>query len=939
MMLDKSSIFNIPANYHFFESLFYWLEKNYNFNQISEVKIFLPNRRACREFGNLFLQKSPYAILPKIKAISDISIDDFFDFLPNEEAKETIDEILQIKLLDGIDYLFFLSKEIQKLEIFGKNLDFTQAFKIATHLQKLFDEIEREEIDLKKLEEIDESTLSSHRQLTLDFLKSFHVQIKNSLLKQNIFFSTSYQNFIIQKFSELLQGYGSKSSIVIAGSTGSVSFSKKFIKAISQQKNCHVILYGLSDSSQLSEAENHPQFFLNRLIKFLEVEKSAIQEIKNKDFLLSDQARQNMLSLLMLQSEETIKWQKSDIVFDSKNFQLIESGNEIEEAKAIAIILKKSVFTKQKSALITNNDRLVSVVKSELNKLGISFNDTRNLKIFNSKLVNFLLLILELIESDFDSHVLLAILKNPLCALSQNFSLVAEFEIKILRQDRVSFGLEGILEKLKKLNDKNLINFFSEFRTAITQSKSLTLASQAICLIASAENLSKQNWQKLLEKEPAQIELFEFFEKLKLQTDLKIEPQNLLATFQALFAQISFFEKGDSMSSIQILSPLEARLLNFDLVIIASFNEGSFPEIESENWLGKKIKKDLEIDRTLKKIGQNAYDFCNYLSNKSVVLSRCKGNDGAVLIESPFLLKFKTLCQKLGVKIDEGAEVFALLKNLDRVQAKEIKPANPRPKVKFRPKKFSITEISQLLSDPYSIYAKKLLQLKELEKIDFEPSYAQFGSFIHKALEEFIKSPDSADFLEKSNKIFDKYFLSQEAKLIWWPKFENIFASFKEQNEQFFDSKNQLEIPVKLQLGEFLIKGKIDRVIFDKKENAAIFDYKTGQMPSKKDVMSGTEPQLTIAALAMVEGLIDLQLKNLDQAKISSLNYWKLSSSQADEIKKMCDKNEEIQILISAAKEGLIKLFEYFSNEENGYISTKNFQYSEYKHLARQSLN
>ena len=80
--------------------------------------------------------------MPKIKAISDISIDDFFDFLPSEAVKSIIDEILGIKVLSGIDYLFFLSKEIQKLAVFGDNLDFNQAFKIATHLQKLFDEIE-----------------------------------------------------------------------------------------------------------------------------------------------------------------------------------------------------------------------------------------------------------------------------------------------------------------------------------------------------------------------------------------------------------------------------------------------------------------------------------------------------------------------------------------------------------------------------------------------------------------------------------------------------------------------------------------------------------------------------------------------------------------------------------------------------------------------------
>lgn len=945
-MPDKATIFNIPANYHFFESLFYWLEKNYTSEQFSEIKIFLPNRRSCREFQEIFLRKKSNGILPKIKAISDISIDDFFDFLPSEAVKSIIDEILEIKVLSGIDYLFFLSKEIQKLAVFGDNLDFNQAFKIAAHLQKLFDEIEREEINLKKLEEIDDSTLSSHRQLTLDFLKNFHIQIKNSLLKKNIFFTTSYQNFIIKKFSELLKENGSKSPIIIAGSTGSISFSKKLIKAISQQKNCHVILYGLSDDEKNFTEENHPQFFLNQLINFLEIEKKEIKKIANDEFILSDAGRQNLLSLMMLPSEETSKWQKTDIIFDAKNFQLIEAKNEIEEAKIIALLLKKNLSEQKNSALISNNDRLVSLVKSELRRFHLPFNDSRNLKIFNSKLVNFLLLILELEESDFDSHILLAILKNTLCHYSRNQKILADFEIKVLREDRPESGLVGILKKLEILNDKNLSDFFSEFcdnfkilkrvqddgtrvqtRHPELISGSSTLSSQAKLLINSAENFSQKTWSELLEKESAQIEIFEFFEKLKSQTDLEIEPQNLLKTFQTLLAQISFFEKSDSSSPIQILSPLEARLLNYDLVIIASLNEGSFPEIESENWLGKKIRKDLEIDKTLKKIGQNAYDFCNYLSNKSVILTRCKSNGGAILIESPFLLKLKTLCKKIGVKIDEGVEVFSILKKLNSVAPKELVASNPKPKIEFRPKKFSITEISKLISDPYSIYAKKILQLRELEKIDFEPSYAEFGSFIHKALEEFVKNPNKINSSEKLQKIFNEYFLSEEAKLIWWPKFENIFSDFKEKNESFFGLVNHLEMPVKLQLEEVLISGKIDRIICNNEGNAEIFDYKTGQVPSKKDVISGNNPQLTIAALALVE-----------EMAIESLNYWKLSSSKSGEIKKICDKNEEMQILLSATKAGLTKLFEYFTKEENGYIATKNSEYNEYKHLSRNAF-
>jgi ATP-dependent helicase/nuclease subunit B len=529
---------------------------------------------------------------------------------------------------------------------------------------------------------------------------------------------------------------------------------------------------------------------------------------------------------------------------------------------------------------------------------------------------------------------LLALLKNPFCFYSKNPDLLADFEIKILRQDRVDSGISGILEKLK--NEEILNNFFIEFCKNISclkQNSQLALAAEN--LIKTAENLSQKTWNQLLEDETAQIEIFEFFEKLKSQNEAALKPKNVLSTFKTLFSQISYFEKSDSKAPIQILSTIEARLLNFDLVIIASLNEGDFPEIAVENWLGKKIKKDLGIDKTLKKIGQNAYDFCNYLSNESIILTRCKVRNGAVLIESPFLLKFKTICQKIGVKLNLGEKYFTQLKNLNSPQIRQIKDPNPKPKVEFRPQKISVTDISKLISDPYEIYAKKILQLEELEKIDFEPSYAEFGSFIHKALEEFVKNPQQLDFIKKAERIFEEYFLSNESKLIWWSKFEKIFADFTIENQRFLNSENYVEIPAELKISQITIRGKIDRVIIDEEGFAAIFDYKTGQVPAKKEVFSGANPQLTIAALMLLEGAIEGEIKKLDLEKIASLNYWKLSASSLSEIKNICENNEEIQILASAAKAGLERLFAYFCDEENGYLATGKNLRSEYRNLAR----
>ena len=74
--------------------------------------------------------------------------------------------------------------------------------------------------------------------------------------------------------------------------------------------------------------------------------------------------------------------------------------------------------------------------------------------------------------------------------------------------------------------------------------------------------------------------------------------------------------------------------------------------------------------------------------------------------------------------------------------------------------------------------------------------------------------------------------------------------------------------------------------------------------------------------------------QNIAPQKIHALNYWKLSAFSESEIKAMAKNNEEVAIMISAAKAGLERLFDYFADEKNGYVAAFNSR-NEYSHLAR----
>jgi ATP-dependent helicase/nuclease subunit B len=984
-------IYNIAANYHFLESLADFLLVKFSITNIAKLKILLPNRRLVRQFHLILSKKitSSYtpSKLPKIKAISDINLEDFIDNFKNHKnlnlipkIAEITNQLTKIKISSEIENLLFLSKKIRDWQeitkFFGGTFSNSQALEIANNLLGLFNESQKEAIDLEGLLNIDDSEDSLHRQFILQFLQQFYSEIKNSLLKNNLTSKTQYQNLITDQFSDFLQEFGHADPIIIAGSTGSIKSTKKLIKTISNLENGQVIIYGFDrdfrKNTNSKTEEIHPQFMLGSLIDYLQINDTEIIEIQNDQYLLSPGSRKKLVEMAMMPSDEIIKWQDFSKQIDDfdqlasslKNISLINTRNEIEESKIIAIALKEAEITGKKAALITNDQKLIYLVKLELQRLKIKFNDASNIGILNSKLINFILLILELIN-DYDSNKFLTLIKHDLCFFSsKNFSQELKlFELEIIRKPKISNDFQGIKTAIINLENKNLANNFDIIFNIFSQLESLlktrpSLSIFAKKLITTIENLSKKNFTEILSQEDANQEILDFFANLTKQDSnanlIAIDRQDILQLFKILFAKISYFE-GSSLPptdySVQILPIIEARQLNHDVTIISCLNEGSFPEITSENWLGKKIKKDLKIDKSSRQIGINAYDFSNHFCNSKVILTRSITSNNSPTTPSRFILKLQSLLQSLTKEInldfDDGAIYLQAFNQMNKAQdlSKVISRPNPKPPIADRPTNYAITDISKLIHDPYSIYAKKILKLKPLNDIDYEGANAEFGSFIHEILEQFIKQPgqEISAFTKKARKIFLKYFPNQELELIWWPKFENIFLAFLDHELNLSNITNHVEIPVKLSLdidnGQIIINGKIDRLIFDQNNLATIIDYKTGSCPTRGEVISGLEPQLTIYALALIADK-NLSLPKLSLAIIDNLEYWKLSFSKENEYLKIFKGSQELEPTIQATKIMLKDLFNYFFDQQNlnGYISCYDqelYQENEYKYLAR----
>ena len=149
------------------------------------------------------------------------------------------------------------------------------------------------------------------------------------------------------------------------------------------------------------------------------------------------------------------------------------------------------------------------------------------------------------------------------------------------------------------------------------------------------------------------------------------------------------------------------------------------------------------------------------------------------------------------------------------------------------------------------------------------------------------------------------------------------------------ETSGQIEIP----LGErvFILRGRADRIEELVGGGHAILDYKTGQVPTEKQVRIGVSPQLTLeAAILRGGGFRDIAA----DASVSELVYVALKGGEpAGEERPVEFKEGDADIHADLALEKLRSVAARFEDEQQPYLplvlSMWKNRYGTYDHLSR----
>jgi ATP-dependent helicase/nuclease subunit B len=212
-------------------------------------------------------------------------------------------------------------------------------------------------------------------------------------------------------------------------------------------------------------------------------------------------------------------------------------------------------------------------------------------------------------------------------------------------------------------------------------------------------------------------------------------------------------------------------------------------------------------------------------------------------------------------------------------------------------------------------------------------------------LESFVKAhprhlPHDAyeQLLAIGRGLFAVYQEKPEIKAFWWPRFERIahwFVAKETERRASGIMPLAVEAVGQMVLGDFTLKGRADRIDRMPEGALSITDYKTGGVPTKKDVESGIEPQLLLLALIAERG----GFEDVKAAKAGELSYWKLGGGKSERSNDDVVFDKTLDALIREAEAGLQNLIDTFADPKTAYQAVpkpgRAPRFDDYAHLAR----
>jgi ATP-dependent helicase/nuclease subunit B len=881
---------------------------------------------------------------------------------------------------------------------------------LADDLARLIDDMTMRGVSWDRLDDLVPDDFDSFWEKTLEFLRIARENWPKILSERGFVEPAARRDALIKAEAARL-ARKTDAPVIAAGSTGSIPATAELIATIERLPHGAVVLPGLDtdldeDSwrliggnarAEVLPAPGHPQFALQALLSRIGIGRDAVES------LAAASGRERLVSEVLRPAGATELWREraSGQSFDAHaegalaSIAMIEAANAEDEALAIAVTLREALEQGKTAALVTPDRALGARVKSALERWQIVVEDTGGQVLSETPAGIFARLAADLAFGGLAPVTLLGLLKHPLLRLGKNDNAraVATIERAILRGPRPrpgSLGLQRALEafgaqltKFRAKEDTDLHG--SDPRTRIFDSDLEAAAELARRLgeaLAPLENIGRserplgelaarhRDVLAALSREgrtehafmgPDGTKLADALDELAVSAaaaGLGVEPPDYVELFSTLVADRVVRAPPLAGARVRILGLLEARLTANHRVVLGGLVEGAWPpESRTDAWLSRPMRLELGLDLPERRIGLSAHDFAQMLGAPEVIMTRAAKVGGAPTQASRFIQRLAAIAgeRRWQAALDRGSTYLAWARSFD--QPESVKPAPrpaPTPPREVRPKRLSVTEIEHWLRDPYTIYAKHVLNLSPLDEVDAAPGAAERGTVIHNVLREFserfakdLPADPAGALIDMGRKYFAALEDFPEARAFWWPRFMRIaqwlggWEAGRRANYRLVAAEIKGAIELPLADGAFKLTGIADRIERDAAGGYVILDYKTGSVRTEKQVRTGLAPQLTLEAAILRQGGFNTGAAPIPAGgSVAALAYVALKGgARAGEFMPIDFKEGTPDEQADRALQKLGELVRRFDDDREPYRSLVHpmwkARYGDYDHLAR----
>jgi ATP-dependent helicase/nuclease subunit B len=968
----KPSWFTIPPEVPFVDALARGiLDEVGEGPELVRTRILLPTRRACRSLADAFLRLGDGRpmLLPRLTPLGDIDEDDLafegweVSALGEDSAggADIPPAIAPLRRELMLTRLILADKKAPGVD---------QAVALAHELARLLDQVHTERLGLDGLERLVPDDYAQHWQVTLSFLRILTDVWPGIVAEEGVLDPAERRNRLLAAQAEAWSRRPPEGAVIAAGSTGSIPATADLLQVIADLPQGAVVLPGLDrdmdDTAWKVLGSSHPQYGMARLLDRLGVARKDVAAWPEAEGARGIRSRVLLVNRALRPAEATETWREEAAPpKDALNgVEVVACPGPQEEAGVIALAMRQVLEDESSTAALVTPDRgLARRVAAELARWGVDVDDSAGRPLAQTPPGAFLRLTARMAAEVLAPIPFLACLKHPLAAAGLSTvacrTQVRRIELDALRGPRPQPGADGLRAALKGKRD--LMGFVDRVETALAPFTRL-LKRSAVPLtdllkahVEAAEALAATDADTGASRlwagdagEAAAAFIAELNEAG--ETLAAIEPESYAALLDGLMGGHVVRPRYGAHPRLSIWGLMEARLQRADVMILGGLNEGTWPpEVPASPWMSRPMMERFGLPLPERRIGQTAHDFVQAFAAPRVLVTRASRVEGTPTVPSRWLLRLETM-----VRGTPLAEVFKgndqwlrWQEQLDKPARRiEVRPPAPRPPVAARPRKLSVTRIETWMRDPYGIYARYILRLQALDPIDADPGAADYGSFIHDALDKFLVAypkvlPDDAleRLLEIGKDCFGASLARPGIEAFWWPRFERIARWFVDEEAgrraEVVTSLSEARGKLIIQgpAGPFEINGIADRIDRLKDGGLVIVDYKTGAIPAHREIAAGYAPQLPLEGAIAAAGGFD----KLGKQMPTELEFWQLTGGNP--AGERCPVKGDTPTLVREALEGLQRLIAEFDNPDTPYQARPRPdaapRYDDYEHLAR----